>query len=102
MDNSIWDWKDTISRHYVLSYILIFLSQTFMLPFTYIEIRTIIVDGLGWINIWNFIDAMTQFIQVCCTIVYLFDTGIAPETFNIILACQVILLVVKIQFFARS
>lgn len=58
-------------------------------------------SGWKWINVWDIIDILTQVMQVICTIVYLLKTGMTSRTFNVMLASQTILLIAKIQFFAR-
>eukprot|EP00210_Caulerpa_lentillifera_P002104 g2019.t1 len=76
--------------------------QLFMFPFTFICIRRMLGSGWQWINFWDIIDIVTQIMQVICTTVYLLETRIATAHFNIMLASQTILLIAKIQFFARA
>lgn len=92
-------WKNGFHSRTVV--VLSILSHVFMLPFTLIEISTLIKYKTKWYSVWNIIDVSTQVIQVACTVVYLTETDIKPNTFNLILAIQTILLLVKIQFFAR-
>ncbi|GMH34069.1 hypothetical protein BSKO_01903 [Bryopsis sp. KO-2023] len=94
-------WNDDDS-HGKMMVVLSFLSTFFMLPFTLIEVSTIIRYRTRWYNLWNVIDVLTQFVQVTCTVLYLATTKIEPNTFNLLLATQTVLLLVKIQFFARA
>jgi len=80
-------------------YFLVAFTQMLMLPFTYICIRRMIAKTWKWFNIWNAMETITQVIQVTCTVVYLLGTY--PPHFEVLLATQVILLIVRIQFFAR-
>lgn len=81
--------------------VLSILGCVFMLPFTIIEIFTFMKYKTRWFTVWNVIDVSTQAMQVICAGVYLTKTNIDPNTFNLILAIQTILLLVKVQFFAR-
>eukprot|EP00210_Caulerpa_lentillifera_P000770 g745.t1 len=76
--------------------------QLFMFPFTFVCIRRMIGSAWQWFNFWDIFDILTQVMQVICTTVYLLETRITTRTFNVMLATQTILLIAKIQFFARA
>ena len=83
-----------------LNIILVVLAQLLMFPFTYLCISRIRSSAWQWFNLWNMIDMVTQCMQVVCTVVYL--CGAHPRGFDIMLGTQVVLLIAKIQFYARS
>lgn len=73
-----------------------------MLPFLVIEILQMINFGLiDWLgDVWNYLDMAMHVIQWLC----LFEgavSGVNFHVFKISLACQVILLFTKLQYFSR-
>lgn len=98
MKENIGDlWNGGASDRWTL--FLVFLTQLLMFPTTYLCIRRILVGAWNWYNLWNMIDTCIQAIQVATTVCYL--TGVESMSVDIMIASQVVLLVAKIQFFAR-
>mgnify|MGYP000034812664 CR=1 FL=1 len=78
---------------------LVILTQCLMFPFTFLCIKRIAAREWQWFNFWNVIDMLTQTLQVLCTVVFLIGTP--PKYFDHMLAAQSVLLIAKIQFYAR-
>lgn len=78
-------------------------STVFMIPFSYISTCEVVYNGIRhWLTFWNLFDALAQICQMLCFVVYFFGANVDPKTYAIMLSTQTVLLVLKIQYFARA
>ena len=102
LEGGFWERLDANNSESV-SIVASFLATVFMLPFSYISTCEVVYNGLGhWFTFWNLFDALAQICQMLCFAVYFFTTDVEPNTYAIMLSTQTVLLVLKIQYFARS
>ncbi|CAL8463844.1 g3378 [Coccomyxa elongata] len=74
-----------------------------MLPFVYIEVCSVIEYGpFQWINsFWNFLDIVSYVAQISITVMHLGRLHLASNEVSVLMAMQVLILWVKVQYFAR-
>lgn len=78
-------------------------SIAFMVPFTYISICEIAVNGLShWFTFWNVFDVLAQVNQVICFLLYFSGSDVSSDAYATLLSLQTVLLVLKIQYFSRA
>ena len=79
-----------------------FLSTAFMLPFSYISLCEVWWNGVKhWLTFWNLFDVLAQLCQMLCFFVYFFGMDVSANSYAVMLSTQTVLLVLKIQYFAR-
>lgn len=87
----------------VITIISLMLSLIGMTPFIYIEACTLAEYGPSrWLGVWNAIDLCTYVLQVVISIAYLGRWQLHSDAISILAAIQVLLLWVRIQYFARA
>eukprot|EP00210_Caulerpa_lentillifera_P000698 g675.t1 len=78
-------------------------ALAFMLPFTYISICEVAVNGVShWLTFWNVFDVLAQVNQVICFLLYFTASHVSSDTYATLLGLQTVLLVLKIQYFSRA
>ncbi|KAL4438685.1 hypothetical protein ABPG77_006289 [Micractinium sp. CCAP 211/92] len=73
-----------------------------MAPFLMLELGTIPAYGLGWVDLWNGLDASTYFIQIAITVMHLGRWWTKSQLLTSLLAAQCILLVFRLQWFTQA
>lgn len=86
-----------------VAYLTSFIAVFFMIPFFYISLCEVIYNGLKhWLTFWNLFDVLAQICQLACFIIFFFGIKISANDYTILLSTCVVLLILKIQYFARQ
>ncbi|KAL3141754.1 hypothetical protein ABBQ32_004434 [Trebouxia sp. C0010 RCD-2024] len=73
-----------------------------MAPFLYIEAGTFLEYGFyGWRSAWNFMDVVAYVNQIVIAVMHLGRYAVGSEALSVLVSFQILLLWVKIQYFAR-
>lgn len=73
-----------------------------MAPFLLLELGTLPAYGVGWVDLWNALDASTYFIQIAITVMHLGRWWTKSQLLTSLLAAQCILLVFRLQWFTQA
>ncbi|KAK9804624.1 hypothetical protein WJX73_000016 [Symbiochloris irregularis] len=85
----------------VFTIALLVVSTLGMAPFLYIEVCTVAEYGPLWLNAWNIMDVLTYAAQIAIAALYLGRIHLESNYFSVLVALQVLLLWIKVQYFAR-
>jgi len=102
LEHGFWHFHEASSGERV-ALVCSLISTIFTVPFTYMCICEIFQKRkiTQWIIFWNIFDLLAQVFQFVCFAIYFFGISVAPNTYACLLGSQTVLLVLKIQYFAR-